>query len=69
MKLGVEVGLDPGHNVLDGDLTPPQKGGTSPPILARVYCGHTVEWIKIPLGMEVGLGLGNMLDRDPATVP
>jgi len=33
MKLGTEVGLDPGHIVLDGNLAPltlhpPQKGGT-----------------------------------------
>ena len=31
MPLGIEVGLDPGHTVLDGDpLTPPPKG-TQPP--------------------------------------
>ena len=31
MKLGVQVGLDPGHIVLDGDLAPPpQKGAASP---------------------------------------
>jgi len=32
MKLGVEVGLDPGHIVLDGDPAPPAKTGTAPPI-------------------------------------
>jgi len=26
MALGVEVGLGPGHIVLDGDLTPPKRG-------------------------------------------
>ena len=32
-----------------------------------IYCGQTVEWIKMPLGMEVGLGPGhNVLDGDPA---
>ena len=31
-----------------------------------VYCGQTVGWIKIPLGMEVGLGPGDIvLDWDP----
>jgi len=30
MKLGVEVGLRPGHIVLDGDPAPPPKSGTDP---------------------------------------
>jgi len=33
-----------------------------------VYCGQTVEWIKIPLTKEVGLDLGDIaLDEDPAS--
>jgi len=40
-----------------------------------VYCGQTVGWIKVPLGMEVGLGLGHIVldgtqlphKRDPAS--
>jgi len=32
-----------------------------------VYCGQTVGWIKMKLGMEVELGPGNIvLDGDPA---
>jgi len=32
-----------------------------------VYCGQTAGWIKMPLGMEVGLGQGDIvLDGDPA---
>ena len=32
-----------------------------------VYCGQMVGWIKMPLGTEVGLGLGHIvLDGDPA---
>ena len=32
-----------------------------------VYCGQTVQWIKIKLGTQVGLDLGhNVLDADPA---
>jgi len=31
MKLGVQVGLGPGHIVLDGDPAPPKKGHSSPP--------------------------------------
>ena len=32
------------------------------------YCGQTVGWIRVPLGMEVGLGPagGIVLDGDPA---
>jgi len=41
MPLGTEVGLDPGHIVLDRD--PAQKGHTHrPQFLAHVYCGQTV---------------------------
>jgi len=31
MKLGMEVGLSPGHIVLDGDPLPLPKGGKAPP--------------------------------------
>jgi len=35
-----------------------------------VYYGQTAGWINIPLGMEVGLGPGNIvLDGDPAPPP
>jgi len=35
-----------------------------------VYCGQTVEWIKMKLGMQVGLGPGHIvLDGDPAPSP
>jgi len=35
-----------------------------------VYCGQTVGWIKMKLGMEVGLGPGHIvLDGDPAFPP
>ena len=34
--------------------------------LTLVYCGQTVEWIKMLLGTEVGLGPGDIvLDGDP----
>jgi len=52
MKLGVEVGLVPGHTVLDGDPAS-QKGGTAAPPTFRsiVYCGQTVGWTKMKLGV------------------
>jgi len=35
-----------------------------------VYCGQTVGWIKMKLGMQVGLGPGHIvLDGDPAPHP
>jgi len=45
MKLGMQVGLGPGHIVLDGDQLPPKKGrGTAPHphFSAHVYYGQTV---------------------------
>ena len=51
-----EIGLGPGHIVLDGDPAPPpqKKGGTAPQFSALVCCGQTV-WIKMPHGTEIGL--------------
>jgi len=58
MPLGMEEGLGPGDYVLDGDpAPPPQKGGGAPPqFSADVHCGQTAGWIKMALGIKVGLG-------------
>jgi len=84
LPLGVEVVLDPGHTALNGDPAPPMEMATTAPtfeicrcrlcmrlyIAAHVYCGQTAEWIRIPLGTEVGLGPGNIvLDGDPTPPP
>jgi len=62
MARGMEVGLGPGHIVLDGDTAPlPQKGGRAPQFVAHVYCGQTAGWIKTPLGTEVDLGPGHFV--------
>jgi len=54
MKLRTEIGLDPGHIVLEGDPVPlPKKGGTAPSNFRHVRCGQTPGWIKMPLGTEV----------------
>jgi len=55
-------------------LSPPQKGGVAPPpkkkILAHVYCGQTAGWIKMVLGIEVGLSPGDfVLDEGPVSLP
>jgi len=34
-----------------------------------VYCGQTVEWIKMKLGMQVGLGLGHIVLGGDAAPP
>jgi len=61
MALGTEVGLGPGHIVLDGNPAPP------PQFSAHFYCGQTAGCIKMPLGMQVGLGPGHIvLDGEPA---
>ena len=117
MKLGMQVGLCPGHTVLDGDPAPPppkghgppifgpyplrsngcmdqdatwyggrphprqlcvrwdpdpppQKGGRAPKFSAHVYCGQTAGWIKMVLGMGVGLSPGDfVLDGYPVPLP
>jgi len=72
MKLGMQVGLGPGHIALDGDPAPPlPKGGRVPQFLAHICCGQMAGWIKMPLDMEEGLGPGDfVLDGDRApTLP
>jgi len=52
--------------------SPRQKGRRSPTLqfLAHVYCGQTAGWIKMALGMEVGLSPSHVvLDGDPALLP
>jgi len=61
MKLGMQVGLGPGHIVLDGDPAPPPPKGHSPQFSAHICCGQMAGWIKIPLGTKVGLGPGHIV--------
>jgi len=63
MPLGMVVGLRQGAD----PAALPQKG-RSPQFSAHIYFGQTAAWIKMPLGMEVGLGPGNFVfGGDPAT--
>jgi len=51
---------------------PPQKGegGAAPKFSAHVYCAQTAGWMKLVLGMEVGISPGEfVLDGDPAPFP
>ena len=53
------IGLSPGC-VTQG-TSPSPKRGQNPQFLAHIYCGQTVGWIKMPLGMEVDLGPGHIV--------
>jgi len=47
MKRGLQVGLGPGHIVLDGDpASPPQKGAEPPQFSAHICCGQMAGWIN-----------------------
>jgi len=69
MPLNMEVSLGPGDIVLDGDpALPLQKAGQQSPSFADagktascVYCGQMAVYIRMPLGVEVGLGQGNIV--------
>jgi len=57
MPLGTEVGLVPGHIVLDGTQLEHPKRGTAPsPTFGPCQLCQTAGWVKMPLGKEVGLG-------------
>jgi len=69
MALGMEVGLGPGHIVLDGcQLPPPKRAQTqNPTIFGPFSLSQASGCIKMPLGMEVGLSPGDfVLNGDPA---
>jgi len=62
MKLGMEVGLGPGHIVLDGDpVPPPPKGGTEPPptfrpcIVAKRLDGSSFLYLTSPLSSALDI--------------
>jgi len=73
MKLSTQVGIGPGHIVLDEDPAPYGKGHSCSHfrnLRAHVYCGQTAGWIKMPFGTEVGLDPGHIvLDEDPSPPP
>jgi len=58
MPLGTEVGLGPGHIMLDGNTAPPKKTH-SPQLSASVRCDPTAGWIKMSPDTEVALGPGH----------
>jgi len=70
MPLGMEVGLGPGHIVLDGNPAPPsQKRGHTPQFSAHVCCSQIAGWIKMPHSTEVDLGPGDIIVRWGSSSP
>jgi len=50
-----------------GTQLPSPKRGRSPQFSAHVCCGQMAGWIKMPLGLEVGLGLGDCVKWGPSS--
>ena len=66
MPLGMEVGLNQGNTVLDGDPASPRGTAHFPEFSAHVCCGQMARWIKIAHGREVFLDAGDIvLDGNP----
>jgi len=69
MKLGMQVGLGPGHNVLDGDPDPSPPKGAEPPIFGPCMLRPNGCIDKDATWTEVGLGPGDfVLDGDPPPI-
>jgi len=69
VKLGMQVGLGPGHIVLYGDPAALPKGA-QPQSSAHICCRQMAGWINLPLGIKVDLGPGDfVLDGNPAPLP
>jgi len=61
MKLGMQVCFGRGS---------PSPKGAQPPFSAHICCGQMSAWIKMSLGMKLGLGQGDFaLDGDHAPLP
>jgi len=66
IKLGMQVGLGPGHTVPDRDPASLPKRGAHPPIFDPCLLCPNGWMDQLPLGTTVGLRPGNIvLDADP----
>ena len=52
-----------------GDPAPPPLKGHSPQFSANFRCGQTAGWTKMPLGMEINLGPGDVVLDGVAAPP
>jgi len=58
------------HCVRWGPSSPSSNWGRTAQFSVHVYCAQTARWIKMPLGVEVGLDPSDIvLDGDPAPPP
>ena len=65
-ELGMEVGLGPGHTVLDGDPAPLPQRGTAPNFRPMSVVAKPLDGSRC----QLGLGPGDIvLDGDPAPPP
>ena len=57
LSLRLKICLDPTYP----DFSSPRSKGSQPPpqFSAHICCGQSAGWIKMPLGMEAGLGPGD----------
>ena len=71
LLLGMEVGLSPGHIVLDGNPAPhPKRGHRASPFSAHVCCGQTVGMVQDASWYEGMLGPDNIVfDADHLHLP
>jgi len=76
MKLGMQVGLGPGHIVLDGDPAPLPKKGTEPPnfrpisIVAKWLDGPRCHLLQRQASAQATLSLmGTQLPKKKGTAP
>ena len=69
MSSGTKVGPGPGDIVLDGDPAPLNKEAHNPQFWSMSFFGQTAGWMKLILGMVVGLSPEFVLDGDPAPSP
>jgi len=72
MKLGMQLGLGPSHNMCYmGPRSPSPKGHSPrPQFSATICCGQMDRWIKMRLGTKVGIDPSDIvLDEDLAPLP
>jgi len=60
MPPGTEVGLGPGHIVLDGDPAPPWKGAQQPPLLGPCLLWPNGRSSQVLLSPLVAMHLNNV---------
>ena len=63
MTIDMQVGLGPGHIVLDGDPDPLPSKGHSPQFSAHICCRQMAGWIKMPSSSAIAEGPRDALSQ------